>query len=78
LFLVAERAPQLDQVTQAIRAALLAPPGKAGLSSQQIAEKIGLSARAIRSRMTVLGKRGLVTAVGTSSRDPQRKYYSRS
>jgi predicted HTH transcriptional regulator len=33
--------------------------------------------RAIRSRMTVLVERGLVTAVGTSSRDPQRKYYWR-
>jgi hypothetical protein len=49
-----------------------------GLSSQQIAEEVGLSTRAIRARMTALAQRGLVTAVGRSERDPLRKYFWRS
>jgi ATP-dependent DNA helicase RecG len=77
--LVPEQEPELDEVTQKIRAALSTSAGKnSGLSSQQIAEKVGLSTRAIRTRMTVLAQRGLVAAVGRSERDPLRKYFWRS
>ena len=76
---VPEQEPELDEVTQKIRAALLTSAGKSsGLSSQQIAEEVGLSTRAIRGRMTALAQRGLVTAVGRSERDPLRKYFWRS
>lgn len=58
--LVPEQEPELDEVTHKIRAALLTSAGKSsGLSSQQIAEKVGLSTRAIRARMTALAQRGL-------------------
>lgn len=77
--LVPEQEPELDEVTQKIRAALSTSAGKnSGLSSQQIAEEVGLSTRAIRARMTALAQRGLVTAVGRSERDPLRKYFWRS
>ena len=77
--LVPEQEPELDDVTQKIRAALSTAAGKkSGLSSQQIAEEVGLSTRAIRARMTGLAQRGLVTAVGRSERDPLRKYFWRS
>jgi predicted HTH transcriptional regulator len=77
--LMRENKPELDEVTQKIRAALLTSAGKSsGLSSQQIAEGVGLSTRAIRARMTALAQRGLVTAVGRSQRDPLRKYFWRN
>lgn len=78
LRLIADRKPDLDRVTQAIRQALLDHGGNIGLSSQQIANSIGLSTRAIRARMSSLVETGLVTVVGKSTRDPQRKYHWRS
>jgi predicted HTH transcriptional regulator len=77
--LIPEHEPELDEVTQKIRAALLTSAATGtGLSSQQIAEKVGLSTRAIRARMTALAQRGLVIAVGRSERDPLRKYFWKS
>lgn len=74
--LIPEQEPELDEVTRKIRAALLSSAAAdKGLSSQQIAEEVGLSTRAIRARMTTLAQRGLVTAVGRSERDPLRKYF---
>ena len=74
--LLPEQDPELDEMTQRIRAALSTPASiKSGLSSQQIADEVGLTTRAIRARMTALAQRGLVTAVGRSERDPQRKYF---
>ncbi len=79
ILLVPEQEPELDDVTQKIRAALSTPAGKnSGLSSQQIAAEVGLSTRAIRARMTALAQSGLVTAVGRSARDPRRKYFWRN
>ena len=76
--LLPEQEPELDEVTQKIRAALTTPAGiTSGLSSQQIADEVGLTTRAIRARMTALAQRGLVNAVGRSERDPQRKYFWR-
>ena len=55
--LLAEQAPELDEVMQKIRAALSTPAGiTSGLSSQQIADKVGLTTRAIRARMTALAQ----------------------
>jgi predicted HTH transcriptional regulator len=77
--LVPEQEHELDEVTQQIRAALSTSATKnSGLSSQQIAVEVGLSTRAIRSRMRVLAQRGFVVAVGRNERDPLRKYFWRN
>ena len=49
--------------------------GGKGLSTQEIAVKIKLSARAARTRLLALVARGLVAEVGTSPQDPNRKYF---
>ena len=49
--------------------------GGKGLSTQEIAVKIKLSARAARTRLLALVARGLVAEVGTSPQDPKRKYF---
>jgi len=64
--------PRVDEVEQAILDAL---GGGKGLSTQQIAAKIGLSPRATRTRLLSLVARGLVAEVGTSPQDPRRQYY---
>jgi predicted HTH transcriptional regulator len=46
-----------------------------GLSTQQIAKAIGRTTRAARTRLAKLVQRGLVREVGTSARDPRRRYY---
>jgi predicted HTH transcriptional regulator len=46
-----------------------------GLSTQQIANKIGRTTRSTRSRLIALVERGLVVEVGTSPQDPKRKYF---
>jgi hypothetical protein len=44
------------------------------LATREIAAIIGLSARATRTRLARLIDRGLVREIGTSAKDPQRKY----
>lgn len=46
-----------------------------GLSTQQIANEIGISSRATRSRLINLINQGLVVEIGTSPKDPKRKYF---
>jgi DNA-binding Lrp family transcriptional regulator len=46
-----------------------------GLATREIAAIIGLSARATRTRLARLIDRGLVREIGTSAKDPQRKYF---
>ncbi|MEA5413473.1 winged helix-turn-helix transcriptional regulator, partial [Synechococcus sp. BA-120 BA3] len=46
-----------------------------GLATREIAAIIGLSARATRTRLSRLIDRGLVREIGTSAKDPQRKYF---
>jgi predicted HTH transcriptional regulator len=70
--LTQRRAPVLDEVDQAILAALQKSDG---LSTRRLAEKIGRSARATRSRLLTLVQSGLVVEVGTGPNDPRRKYY---
>ena len=45
-----------------------------GYGTRAVADAIGLSARATRTRLARLVKRGLVREVGTSPNDPKRKY----
>jgi ATP-dependent DNA helicase RecG len=46
-----------------------------GLATREIAAIIGLSARATRTRLARLIDRGLVREIGTSAKDPQRKFF---
>jgi len=46
-----------------------------GLATSEIAATIGLSTRATRTRLARLIGRGLVREIGTSPKDPQRKYF---
>lgn len=46
-----------------------------GRSTGELAELIGLSSRATRTRLVGLIERGLVVEIGTSPQDPKRRYY---
>lgn len=65
-------APSVDKTDQAILDAL--SPG-IGLSTQEIAAMVGLTARATRSRLLKLVGRGLVREIGTSPQDPMKQYF---
>ncbi|MCL6551567.1 MAG: helix-turn-helix domain-containing protein [Firmicutes bacterium] len=67
-----QRPPALDEVDRAIVAALR---GGRGLSTQAVAERIGRSTRATRSRLLRLVQRGVVVEVGTGPTDPRRRYF---
>jgi predicted HTH transcriptional regulator len=47
-----------------------------GLATREVAEKIGLSTRATRTRLASLVERGLVREIGTGPHDPQRRYFA--
>jgi len=64
--------PNVDKTDQVILDALT---GDEGLSTQEIAAIIELSARATRTRLSRLVARGLVSEVGTSPQDPKRRYF---
>lgn len=66
------RAPSVDKTDKAILDALA--PGN-GLSTQEIATGIGLTARATRTRLRKLVEHGLVREIGTSPQDPKRRYF---
>ena len=46
-----------------------------GLGTSEIAESIGLSTRATRTRLNKLVARGLVRGIGTGPKDPKRRYF---
>jgi predicted HTH transcriptional regulator len=77
LLLVPDRAARLDPVDTQIRDFLLATPSDQGYSTAQLAALIGLTPRALRTRLARLADQGLVTAIGKNSHDPQRKYHWR-
>ena len=64
--------PVLDETDQAILAALDADKGR---STSDIADSIGLTPRATRTRLARLVGRGLVREIGTGPQDPQRRYF---
>lgn len=72
IFTVSTGAPSVDKTDQAILDILAAGNG---LSTQEIATVIGLTARATRSRLLKLVERGLVSEIGTSPQDPRRRYF---
>ena len=64
--------PVLDETDQAILETLA---GKTGRSTSEIADAIGLSSRATRTRLARLVGRGLVHEIGTGQQDPKRRYF---
>jgi ATP-dependent DNA helicase RecG len=71
LFFQREREPQVDDLDRTIIDFLV---GGTGRSTNEIATKIDRSTRATRTRLASLVERGLVREIGTSPRDPKRKY----
>ena len=65
-------AAPVHKTDQHILAALIAPDG---LGTRQIAEAVGLSTRATRTRLKGLVDRGLVVEIGHGAHDPRRRYY---
>lgn len=63
----------LDETDRAIVSLVGAP---AGLATRQIADTIGLTARATRTRLAALVALGLVHEIGTGPQDPKRRYFS--
>lgn len=61
--------------TKADRAVLHALDSPDGLSTHQIARRIGLSTRATRTRLKSLVDRGLVVEIGRGPNDPKRTYH---
>lgn len=64
--------PELDETDQAILKCLA---GDKGYSTSEIAEAIGLTPRATRTRLARMVGRGLVHEIGTGPQDPKRRYY---
>ena len=64
--------PTLDKTDQGIVGALA---GRKGLLTSEIAELIGLTPRATRTRLARLVGSGLVREVGTGPQDPKRRYF---
>src|SRR5258708_6901346 len=71
---IRRHAPAKDQKDQAILSALAAS-SEGGLSTSQIAKRIGLSPRAARTRLVSLIERGLVAEIGSGPQDPRRRYH---
>jgi ATP-dependent DNA helicase RecG len=71
---IRRHAPATDKKDQAILRALGVSAGN-GLSTSQIAKRIGLSPRAARTRLVSLIQRGLVSEIGSGPQDPHRRYH---
>ncbi|HKP95770.1 MAG TPA: helix-turn-helix domain-containing protein [Fibrobacteria bacterium] len=67
------RTPRIDDVAKGILQALQS--NRKGLSTQELADSIGLSTRATRLRLIKLVNQGLVKERGTSRQDPTRRYF---
>lgn len=65
--------PVVDETDRAILDLLVA--GGEGRLTHEIAAAAGLSSRATRTRLIRLIGRGLIREVGTSAKDPKRKYF---
>lgn len=64
--------PKLEKIDKSILELL---KKSEGLSTQQIANQVGRTARSTRTRLIALIERGLVVEIGTSPQDPKRKYF---
>jgi predicted HTH transcriptional regulator len=71
---IRRRTPAKDERDQAILGALAASAA-GGLSTSQIANRIGLSPRSARTRLASLVDRSLVAETGSGPKDPHRRYH---
>ncbi len=71
------RSAQLDEMGNRIRELFLSDAGQSGLSTAQVAAGVGLTTRAVRTRLNKLIDQGVLVPVGKSPRDPQRRYFWR-
>ncbi|MBX3280681.1 MAG: putative DNA binding domain-containing protein [Acidobacteria bacterium] len=71
LSLIAQRKPELDERDMKILGILSV---ENGCSTRQIADHLGLSTRATRSRLLALVDRGVIAEIGSSPNDPRRIY----
>lgn len=71
LSLLAQQAPEVGERDRLVMELLA---DGAGHSTQQIADHLGLSTRATRSRLRALVDRGLIVEVGSGPQDPRRVY----
>jgi ATP-dependent DNA helicase RecG len=67
-------APATDERDRTILAALAAS-SDGGLSTSQIAKRLGISPRAARTHLAALVERGLVAEIGSGPQDPRRRYF---
>lgn len=72
LFSAPKRAPRVDAPSLEILAEL---KRRGGMSTAEVARAIHRTARATRTRLEQLVRRGLVVEVGTSPTDPRRRYF---
>ncbi len=72
LFTQKVKAPVVSEVNQQIIEILKSGNG---LSTNEIAQKIGVSVRSTRTRLIKLIEQGLVGEIGKGPNDPQRKYF---
>jgi len=68
----ASSTPPLDETDIAIISALASG---GGLSTSQIARRIGRTSRATRTRLLALVSRAIVQEIGSSLQDPKRRYF---
>lgn len=71
---VRHKAPAHDKKDKTILSAL-AKSAQSGLSTSQIAKRLGVSPRAARTRLASLVERGLAAEIGSGPQDPRRRYY---
>jgi len=71
---IRRHAPAKDERDQSILGALAAS-SESGLSTSQIATRIGVSLRTARTRLASLVERGLVAEIGSGPQDPHRRYH---
>lgn len=74
IYTTPKKKAQSDSVDQKILAALKAAE-ETGLTTQEIALVIKKTTRSTRTRLLSLIERKLVVEIGTSDKDPKRKYY---
>jgi len=72
LFITQVQEPTLDKLDAAIVGLIRTADG---LTTHEIAQKIGLTPRATRTRPAALVARGLVRELGTGPQDPRRRYH---
>lgn len=65
-------APELSAIDRTILALVDVPEGRA---THQVADGIGLTPRTARTRLAALVKLGLIREIGTSQKDPRRRYF---